>query len=215
MPNFAEALYLYAQRLPTALLVTCVVTAGAVAVALSLGLLLAAGRRAGTIVAGLSFAVVSVGRCIPLPPLQFLVYFTLLSMMPIEPIYAGMLAIGLQFAPYMAELFRSGIAAVPPGQVEAAYALGMARIVVGRRVILPIGLRIMIPAIGQMIVGMLINSAFVSQIGAKDVTGMARNIINAMFTTELWVVVALTYFVIAFPISRALSWLERKMVAEM
>ena len=78
-------------------------------------------------------------------------------------------------------------------------------------VVVPVATRVMLPAIGQLIVGMLLNSAYVSQIGARDITGVARNIINSMFTTEIWLVVALTYFLIAFPVSRFLSWLERRL----
>ena len=135
--------------------------------------------------------------------------------MPIDATVAGMIAVGLHFTPYMAEVLRSGIAAIPNGQMEAGFALGFSGIMVQRRVVVPLAVRIMLPAVGQLIIGMLLNSAFVSQIGARDVTGMARNIINAAFTTELWLVVALTYFVIAFPISRLLAWLEKRIRVEM
>lgn len=214
LPNeaFAAALATYLARLPAALGVTLRVTFGATVIAVVLGMLVSLGRASGNAwVARVFAAATYIGRCIPLPPLQLLVYFMLLSAFPIEVATAGMLAIGLHFAPYMAELFRSGIAAIPRGQIEAAEALGFSVALVRRRVVIPLAIRLTLPAIGQLVVGMLLNSAFVSQIGARDVTGMGRNIINATFSTDLWLVIAFTYFVIAFPVSRLLDWLEHRL----
>jgi ABC-type amino acid transport system permease subunit len=47
--------------------------------------------------------------------------------------------------------------------------------------------------------------------GGKDITGMSRNIIYALFANELYFVVALTYLVISYPMSRGLAWLERRL----
>jgi polar amino acid transport system permease protein len=69
----------------------------------------------------------------------------------------------------------------------------------------------MLPAIGAQIVVTLLNSSFVAVIGGKDLTGMSRNIIYSYFTSELWFIVAATYFVVSYPMSRALSWLERRL----
>jgi polar amino acid transport system permease protein len=211
-PNFAEALDRFLLRLPHALLTTCLVTLGAAIVAIILGLALALLRSSRVpIISPAAAAVVYLGRCVPLPPLQFLIYFTMLALLHLGAIYSGMLAVGLFYAAPMAELFRSGIGSVPSGQIEAAAALGLGSSLIHRRVVIPIAMRIMLPAVGQMVVGILISSSFVSQIGVEDITGMGRNIINDLFSTELWLVVAFAYFVIAFPLSRALTWLERRM----
>ena len=154
--------------------------------------------------------LIYIGRCVPLPPLQLLVYLGITTYILMEPKYAGVIAIGLFTIPYMAELFRSGIQDVSIGMKEAGTSLGMSKWILAKRVIIPVAVRTMLPAIGQLMVGTMINSAFVSQIGAKDITGMARNIINAFFSTELWIVVAVTYFLIAYPLSRALNWLENR-----
>lgn len=95
--------------------------------------------------------------------------------------------------------------------IEAGRALGMSRTLSYRRIILPIATRIMLPSIGQITVGALLSSAFVAIIGARDMTGMTRNIIFTYFSTELYLVLAVTYFIIAFPLSRALTALERRM----
>jgi His/Glu/Gln/Arg/opine family amino acid ABC transporter permease subunit len=214
-PGFVQALRVYADRLPGAALVSLEVTAGALVVSFMLGMSLALFRRSANV--GLSTAaagIITASRCLPLPPLQFVIYFGILYFARIDGRLAGILAIGLFSAGYMAELFRSGINSVPLGQIEAARALGMSEGSVRRRLIIPVAIRIMLPAIGQLTVGMLLQSAFVSQIGVRDITGMARNIINDTFIMQLWVVLALTYFCVAFPISRALGLLERWLTAD-
>lgn len=211
-PNFFEALARFLASLPMALLITCIVTVGAVIVAIGVGLFFALLRAAAIpYVSKMAALVVYIGRCIPLPPLQFLIYFTLLELFRMDAILSGIIAVGLFNAAPMAEIFRSGIAAVPKGHLEAAAALGMSAVTCRRRVIIPIAIRTMLPPIGQMVVSTLISSAFVSQIGVKDITGMGRNIINDLFASELWLVVAFTYFIIAFPMSRILTWLERRL----
>jgi polar amino acid transport system permease protein len=210
-PNLAEAMTDYVHRLPEALLLTLIITAGAGVIGLSLGLLLAFGQSAGGKVARVSQTTVAVLRSVPVPPLMYLIYFAVLSTIyPIDPAHAGMIALGILLAPYMAEVFRSGIQSVQKGYIEAGMALGMSGNLVRRRIILPISTRIMLPLIGQLLVGTLLNSAFVAILGGIEITGMSRKIIYQLFTTEMWIVVAATYFVIAFPMSRAFSYLERR-----
>ena len=213
-PNAGQALDLYIHRLPPALLLTLAVTVAAVAMGLVIGLLLAF-MRVSSIqpVAETARWIIIVGRATPLPPVLLLTYFAILSFgLKIEPWMSGAIGLGLNLGPYMAELFRSGIEAVPKGVIEAAEALGLSGLLVRRRVVIPIALRIMLPAIGQLTVGTLLNSAFVSQVATRDITGMSRNIINDLASPELWFVVAFTYFAIAFPLSRGLSFLERRMM---
>ena len=210
-PNFPISLVKYFSSLPKALLVTIEVTIGATIIALLIGLLLALMRVSKSKYLSYPAGIlIYIGRCVPLPPLQLLVYLGITTYILMEPKIAGIIAIGLFTIPYMAELFRSGIQDVSIGMREAGTSLGMSKWVLAKRVIVPVAVRTMLPAIGQLMVGTMINSAFVSQIGAKDITGMARNIINAFFSTELWIVVAVTYFLIAYPLSRALNWLENR-----
>lgn len=210
---FRQVLQLYLMRLPGALVISLQVTSGAAAIGMVLGLVLALGYLASTpLISPLARALVYFVRAIPVPPFLYLVYFGILALVfPIEPAYAGMIALGILLAPYMAELYRAGIQSVGAGLIEAGLSLGMSGALVQRRIVLPIALRVMLPAIGQLIVGTLINSSTVALLGGRDITGMSRNIIYAYWTTELYMVVAVTYFVICYPISRVLTWLERRM----
>jgi polar amino acid transport system permease protein len=76
----------------------------------------------------------------------FLIYFGLASLNIVIPGFqAAVIALGLHYAAYMAEVYRSGIAAVDQGQSEAATALGLRRGLVMRLVVLPQTIRIILP----------------------------------------------------------------------
>jgi polar amino acid transport system permease protein len=204
---------LYFDRILEGIRQAIVITLGAVALGLVLGLVLAFARDSRR--RWLSEAArisIDVGRSLPVLPLLYLVYFGILATgYPIPPEYAGMITLGVNLAFYMAELFRSGLRAVPRGMIEAGYALGMSSTTVNRRIVVPIAVRVMLPAIGQMAVGTLLNSSLVSVIGGREITTMSRNIIDLYFSTPLWWIVAATYFLMAFPLSRFFSYLERRL----
>jgi polar amino acid transport system permease protein len=75
---------------------------------------------------------------------------------------AGMLALALSEAAYMAEIVRAGIQAVDPGQTEAAEALGMARSQTLRRIVLPQAMRVIVPPTGNETIAMLKDTSLVA-----------------------------------------------------
>ena len=202
----------YLGRLPIGLQGTLLVAAGAILLGVAIGLLLATlslVRHGPT--AWVAQALVAVGRSIPIFPLLLVIYFGSLAFgVRASPLLVGVLAIGFHIGPYLAESFRAGIQAVPPRLVEAGYGLGMSPGMVRRRVVLPLAARILIPTLGQYTVASVLSTAAVSTIGGAEITNMTRNIIDIYFSIELWLVVALTYFLIAFPMSRLFSLLERR-----
>ena len=99
-----------------------------------------------------------------LPHLSFGIPFTPLvwqgdTLRIITPFLAAILGLGLNEAAYMAEVVRAGIISVEQGQTEAAQALGMTRIQVMRRVILPQAMRVIIPPTGNETISMLKTSS--------------------------------------------------------
>ncbi len=85
-------------------------------------------------------------RGIPLLILLFFAFFALPELgILLSPFLAAIVGFSLWTAAYQAEVIRSGIIAVPPGQAEASEALGMTKAHYMRRIILPQGLRIMVP----------------------------------------------------------------------
>jgi polar amino acid transport system permease protein len=93
----------------------------------------------------------------------------------------AVLALGLNEGAYMAEIMRSGIRAVGPGQRLAARALGLEEWRVMRFVVLPQALRIIIPPIGNQFIGMLKLSALVSVIGVQELLLVADQTASGNF----------------------------------
>lgn len=81
---------------------------------------------------------------------------------------AGMLALGLSEAAYMAEIVRAGIQSVDEGQAEAAAALGMRRGQVMRRIVLPQAMRVIVPPTGNETIAMLKDTSLVAFVPVAD-----------------------------------------------
>lgn len=158
-------------------LVTYTVTFLAMALALVLGLILALMRLAPQRwISVIAQIYIELGRALPLYVFLAWIYFGLAFAMGIvfEPIEAGVLALGLITAAYMAEIYRAGILAVDRGQFEAARALGLNQPQIYRDVILPQAFRIILPAAGNQFVGAFKGAAIVSVIGVADLMYYAR-----------------------------------------
>jgi len=111
---------------------------------------------------------------------------------------AAVVALALHEAAYLTEILRAGIQAVPPGQVEAARALGMRGFTIRRRIELPQALRAMLPALGNQLSAVLKNTTLVSVIGVSEML-LATETLNAITfrTFELYTILALYFLLIA------------------
>jgi polar amino acid transport system permease protein len=94
---------------------------------------------------------------------------------------SAILALSLNEGAYMAEILRSGLEAVRKGQRTAALALGMTRLQVMAHVVLPQAMRIVIPPVGNQMVGMLKTSALVSVIAVEELLLVANQTASANF----------------------------------
>ena len=163
--------------LASGLLVTYYVTVLAMALALVLGLVLALMRLAQQRwLSMLAHGYVELLRSLPLYVFLLWIYFGLAFAADIifEPIQAGVLALGLITAAYMAEIYRAGIQSVDRGQYQAARALGLTTPQIYRDVVLPQAFRTILPAAGNQFVGAFKGAAIVSVIGVEDLMYWAR-----------------------------------------
>jgi polar amino acid transport system permease protein len=101
----------------------------------------------------------------------------------IAALTAGIMALGLNEAAYMAEIVRAGILSVDEGQSEAAAALGMKRGLVMRRIVLPQAMRVIVPPTGNETISMLKTSALVSVIAVPELLQQSQAIINTTYLT--------------------------------
>lgn len=128
-----------------------------------------------------------------------------------EPYWCALLAFTLNTAAYSSEIIRGGILSVPFGQIEAARACGMPRSLIFRRIIVPQGLRVVLPAYGNEIILMTRSTALASVITLMEVTGIASTIISETFrAVEVFICAGAIYLLINFAISRGIAILERR-----
>ena len=103
---------------------------------------------------------------------------------------AGMLALGLSEAAYMAEIVRAGIQSIDPGQAEAAVALGLSRGQVLRRIVLPQAMRVIVPPTGNEVIAMVKDTSLVAFVPVTYELFFQLNAISARTFVVLPVLVA-------------------------
>ncbi len=124
---------------------------------------------------GVAGFYISFFRGTPLLMQVYLIYLGLPQLgFVVDAIPAGVTALGLCYGAYMAEIFRSGIQAVPHGQWEAAAALGLSRPLTFVKIILPQAMRLIVPATGNQFIAMLKDSSLVSVLGVWELSFLAR-----------------------------------------
>jgi polar amino acid transport system permease protein len=124
---------------------------------------------------------------------------------------AGMLALGLSEGAYMAEIVRAGIQSIDPGQSEAAYALGMSRAKVLRRVVLPQAMRVIVPPTGNEVIAMVKDTSLVAFVPVTFELFFQLNQISARTFVVLPVLVAalIWYLIICSVLMVAQFFVER------
>lgn len=187
----------------------------AILLATVLALLAALGRlsRLAPLFA-LSTFYVSLIRGTPLF-LQVMFFFLALPQLGIDlpGLWAGTVALGLNYGAYMSETFRAGILSVGKGQREAAIALGMTYGQMMRRIVLPQALRFAIPPIGNDFIAMTKDSALVSATGfVHEITWRATRVGRANFRNlEALIIAAIFYWIMTLIFTAFQSRLEKYM----
>ena len=142
---------------------------------------------------------------------MFWIYYVLpLFGLPLPALLAGVLALGMNFGAYGAEVFRAGILAVPKGQWEGATALNFSKIKRMQRIIIPQIYPIVLPPASNLAVELLKGTALVSLITLVDLMFVAKQI-NMMtwFSAQSFGLALIIYFVMArFILVPFLRWLE-------
>ncbi|MDH4617848.1 ectoine/hydroxyectoine ABC transporter permease subunit EhuC [Brevibacillus sp. AY1] len=128
---------------------------------------------------------------------------------------AGVMALGLNYGAYGSEVVRSAILAIPKGQTEASIALNMSPWLRMRRVILPQALAIMLPSFGNLAIELLKGTSLISLITMADLTyqGMILRTFDSSRTFEIFGLILVMFFVMAYPLTLFMRWLERRFSA--
>ncbi|NLP65203.1 ABC transporter permease [Paraburkholderia sacchari] len=129
-----------------------------------------------------------------------------------EPYTCAVLSLALCTAGYTAEIIRGGLLAVPLGQIEAGYSIGMSGFTLLRRIVGPIALRQCLPAYTTEAVLQVKSTALASLVTVWEVTGVAQQIIQQTYrTSEVFLCAALIYLFLNFIIVRSFGLLEARL----
>ncbi|MEX3845484.1 amino acid ABC transporter permease [Paraburkholderia sp. BR10882] len=157
--------------------------------------------------------------------LQLLIWFNLALVFPtiglpglaeyrtvdvMTPFLAALLGLGINQGAYTSEVVRAGLLSVDVGQYEASKAIGMPRLQALRRIVLPQAMRVIVPPIGNELIGMVKLTSLASVIQFSEILHNAQNIYYANARViELLIVAAVWYLVVVSVLSLVQSRIER------
>jgi His/Glu/Gln/Arg/opine family amino acid ABC transporter permease subunit len=182
---------------------------------LALGLVVALCRMSPVRpVRAVAYVYIQVFRALSLYIYVLWIYFGIAGAVGVNfsPVTAGVIALTVLNSAYMAEIYRSALGAVDPGQREAATSLGFGRLRGFATVIFPQGIRIAVPSLVNQFVDIVKDSSIIAIIGTADLFGVTNRLVSyyrAPF--ELYTLVAFFYLTIVLAISALAAVLERRL----
>jgi polar amino acid transport system permease protein len=214
-----------AQAILAGLVNTIIMTVCAMALGIALGVLFAVmAMSPNPVLYGVAQFYIWFFRGTPLL-LQLLLWFNLALIFPtmgipglfeartvdlISPFVATLLGLGINQGAYTAEVVRAGILSVDAGQTEAAKAIGMTRLTLLRRIVLPQAMRVIIPPVGNEVISMVKLTSVASVIQYSEILRNAQTIYYANARVmELLIVAAIWYLAVVTVLSIGQHFLER------
>lgn len=139
----------------------------------------------------------------------FLVFFALPMVgIRFDEFWAGVIALSLNAAAFVAEVVRGGVGSIEKGQTEAAKAIGMRHSQILVFILLPQAYRQMVPPLTNELISLVKNSSLLSVISVYELTRAGQAIISVHFVPfEIYTLLALYYYALI----KALSWLSAKL----
>ena len=199
-------------------LVTIEVTVGAIALGCLIGLLIGLGRLdpRRRIVYGLCTAYVGFIRGTPLLVQLFIWFFGLPHFgINLPALFCGVVGMGIYSGAYVSEIVRGAIQSIDRGQMEAARSLGMPRAMAMRQIVIPQAVVRMIPPLGNEFIALIKNSSLVSLLTIADLMHEGQKIISTSYRSlEVYLAIALVYFVLTNLTGLALRTVEHRLRAE-
>jgi len=202
------------------LLLTFLLTVVAILFSFPLGVALALGRRSELpIVRWSSVAYIELVRGVPLITILFMAQLMLPLFLPtgmtIDRVLRAMVGITLFSAAYLAENVRGGLQAIPRGQYEAAYALGLGGAQTTLFIILPQALRLVIPILVGQFIAVFKDTSLVAIVGLLDLLGIAKTVLAQPdflgLQREVYVFISLIYWVLSYGMSFLSQKLEERL----
>ena len=128
----------------------------------------------------------------------------------IAPFLLVVVCVGLYHGAYVAEVIRTGIEAIPRGQMEGAQSQGFSRVQAYRYIILPQTFRIILPPLANQALNLVKNTSVLALIAGGDLMYQSDIIVADTGYLQGYVVCCVLYFLICFPIAMLITWLEAR-----
>jgi len=153
---------------------------------------------------------IAVLRGTPVLVLLMLVFYVVFASVNINPVVVAVIAFGMNFAAYVAEIFRTGIEGVDKGQTEAGLAMGFTRVRTFQYIVLPQTVRRILPVYKGEFISLVKMTSIVGYIAVQDLT-KASDIIRSRTFDAFFplIMVAILYFAISWLLIQALDYVER------
>lgn len=200
--------------------ITLLLTVISLGLGFPLAVVLALGRQSTLpVTRAICVAVIEIVRGLPLLSILYVAAIMLPIMLPdgmtIDKLLRALVALTVFSAAYLAEVLRGGLQALPPGQSEAARALGLSWLQTTRLIVLPQAIAKVIPPLTNTVVVIVKNTSLVLVVGLFDLLSSGRAALSDPAWpgpyAETYLFIALIYFVICFGVSRYALWLERRL----
>jgi len=152
-------------------------------------------------------------RAIPVLVVLVWTFFALpiVTGITMPPFWAALIGLTVHLAAYVAEIVRSGVESVRPGQTRAAMALGMSRAQAVRRIVMPQALVRMLPAFGSLLSITIKDTAIASVIAIGELMRQSETLAGQSFQPiEVFSFAMLVYFLMLFPVTRGVDALYRR-----
>ncbi|MFK0386419.1 amino acid ABC transporter permease [Agrobacterium sp. NPDC090273] len=217
--------FLFAPAILDGLRNTLLMTVAAMTLGIVLGVVIAIMRVSGNpVLSSIAVGYVWIFRGAP-ALLQLMIWFNLALIFPtmgipglfefrtvdiMTPFVAAMLGLGISQGAYTSEVVRSGLLSVDSGQYEAARSIGMTQMMMLRRIVLPQAMRVMVPPIGNEVIGMVKLTSLASVIQYSEILHNAQIIYFANTRVlELLLVASFWYLAVVSVLSVAQHYIER------
>ncbi|QOX77976.1 ABC transporter substrate-binding protein/permease [Trichlorobacter lovleyi] len=154
---------------------------------------------------------IAILRGTPVLVLLMLIFYVVFASVNINPVIVAVIAFGMNFGAYTAEIFRTGIEGVEKGQTEAGISLGFTRTSTFFQIVLPQMVRRILPVYKGEFISLVKMTSIVGYIAVQDLT-KASDIIRSRTFDAFFplVMVAILYFLISWTLMQAMGWLEQK-----
>jgi len=152
-------------------------------------------------------------RAIPVLVVLVWTFFALpiVSGITMPPFIAALIGLTLHLAAYAAEIVRAGVESVRAGQTRAALALGMSRVQLVRRILLPQAIVRMLPAFGSLLSITIKDTAIASVIAVTELMRQSETVAGQSFQPiEVFTFAMLVYFGLLFPVTRGVDLIYRR-----